>query len=480
MRLAISKLCFSLPDAPLAKYELRLDAATEDVKKIAGASGTHSDKFKRACSWVEGSLKQGGDLSSILKTPIEVRALAFMFNNSDVESRIKLSSAALQKMDEIKPKPGSLLVEAIFSHFLKYYDQLEDIRAVESWLMKVKDRRRELTGDLKHILGGDGPKWLARESHRQSRDFDEQVGQVRLDRYPSGRFLTLAKNIYYLGVLRGMQPNEDHPILQEVQKKSVYDSRYDGKSLLGHQALNILIENAPSGGVSDVWRNVVLAIGGDPRVPPSHPNYQKWWSQIKPQHKTKVEGWLSKLDLKLFLEALGDFSDQPGNEDLKRMYPARKHFMEGLLNKQLVTRTRLFLSCSAERYLKRIYKPEHLPNYSLVDDGDASLIHIQLGSAHIVEGSHNCRLWIYERLDPSAVVFDYSKRRVKYRELTGGLRDQMAKLGVLHRADITHIPYNFNWQNKAIDTLKDIGVPVDSKDVLSPDDHKKYKRRYGA
>jgi hypothetical protein len=225
--------------------------------------------------------------------------------------------------------------------------------------------------------------------------------------------------------------------------------------------------------------NVVLAIAGDPRVPPSHPKYLKWWSQIEPNLKVKVQGWLSKLDLRLFLEALHDFSRRPNNGDLLRMYPARKYFMEGLINKQLVTGTRLFLSTAAEGYLKRNYKPEHLPNYTLVD-GDRSLIYIQLGSVHIVEGSHNCKLWIYERLDPSAVVFDYSKKHLTYRSLTGGLSDKMGDLGIRTKASITHSPYNFNWQNKALTALQNLGVPIDSKDVLTLEDYRIYKRQYGA
>ena len=417
MRLSINRLPFILPDAPLAQYQKRLDAATLEVQKITRASGTHSGKFKRAFQRVQDSLRQGRNLVSLLQSPLELRALALLFK-TETASRIKLTPAVLDKINQIRAKPSSLLLESIFSHYLKHYDQLEDVAAVESWLMKGKEQRNELTKELMYILGGNGPKWLAEESHRQGKDFDEQVRQVGLDLYLTGRFLTVSKNIYYLDVLRGLEPNESHLILDEMQKKSVYESRYDEASLLGHQILRILVDKAPSSGVGDSWLNVVLAIGGDPRVPPSHPNYRKWWSQIDPRLKVKVQGWLSKLDLRLFLEALEDFSNLPRNEELKRMYPARKHFMEGLLNKQLVTGTRLYLSLSAESYLRRTYKPEHLPSYSVVTDQGKSLIHIQIGGVHLVEGSHSCQLWIYEALDPSAIVFDYAKTRVTYSSLT--------------------------------------------------------------
>lgn len=478
MKLNITRLKSSLPEVPLANYEPKMQKATEELRRIARASGTGSDKYKRAFKRVEDSIRQGLDLASVLNTSLDLRALALLFN-TETSGRIKLSRKVLEKIAGIRAKPSSLLLEAIFDYYLKRYDQLHDLAAVEQWLRDGKDRRGDLSANMKQLLGGNGPKWLAEESHRQGKDFDEQVKYVCLDRYISGRFLTVAKNIYYLDVLRGLEPNQSHPILDEMQKKSAYDSRYDERSLLGHQILTILIDKAPVSGVADTWLNVVLAIAGDPRVPLSHPNFVKWWSQIDSKLRMKVQGWLSKLDLRLFLEALEAFSNRSRNEELKRMYPARKHFMEGLLNRQLVTGTRLFLSAAAERYLKRNYKPEHLPNYSLVD-GDRSLIHIQLGGVHIVEGSHNCKLWIYEKLDTSAVVFDYSKKHLTYRSLTSELSDKMVNLSIPTKASITHSPYNFNWQNKALTALQGIGVPIDSKDVLSPEDYRIYKRQYGA
>lgn len=478
MKLSLKKLWFSLPDEPLSPYKERIDAATQEIKQLARESGTGSAKFKQAYERVLKALREGRDLNDVLWAPPDLRAFAVLIN-TEWASKIRLTKTVLQKINRLREKPTALLVDAIYSHYLTAYDTLSDVTAVESWLRVAKERRGRLSKEVSELLSGNGPKWLAEEAHRQSVDFDEQVGRVGLDYFRSGRFLTVAKNIYYLDVLRGLEPNQAHPLLDESQKRSVYDSRYDERYLLGHQILSILIEKAPVNAVGDTWLNVILAIAGDPRVPPWHPKYQKWWSQIDPHLKNKVQGWLSKLDLKLFLETLKDFSYQPGNEDLKRMYPARKHFMEGLLNKQLVTGTRLYLSPSAESYLKRIYKAEHLPNYSVVMDRGKSLIHIQLGGVHLVEGSHRCQLWIYEALDPSAIVFDYSESRVTYRSLTHDLSLSMQEKGLPHKANITHHP-PLSWQHRAIVALKEIGVQIESKDVLTSEDYHKYKRLYGA
>jgi len=478
MKLPVSKLNFSLSNAPFVECKKRMEAATEGAKKIAVGAGTGGLAYEKSFLKIKTALRQGKNLEGILVSPIDLRAMAFLFNDVDYVDRINLTPSLLQKVDEIRSQPSRLLVDAIYSHYLHKYDFLKFPLVVARWLKRAKNRRDGLSREVEHLLDDNGPKWLAEESQRQGRDFDEQVKRVELDLYRSGRFLTVAKNIYYLSVLSQLQPNENHLILEEMQKPSAYDSRYDEGSQLGHQILRILIEKAPLSEVSKIWLNVVLAIAGDPRVPSSHKKYRKWWSQIDRQLTNKVRGWLSKLDLKLFLEALKNFSYQVGNEELKRMYPARKQFMEGMLNKQLVTGTRLFLSHDAECYLKDNYKPEHLPSYSCVN-GAQSVIHIQLDSVQMIEGSHNCKLWIYERLDPSAIVFDYSKNQVSYQSLTGGLRDQMVMLGVYHKEDITHNPSNFNWQHKAIKALQDLGVAIEPKDVLMEGDYRKYKRLYG-
>jgi hypothetical protein len=292
--------------------------------------------------------------------------------------------------------------------------------------------------------------------------------------------MTVAKNIYFVEQLKGIPVNQPHALLDEVQKPSVYNSRFDEHSLLGHKVLEILISRAANTKVNDSWLHTVLAIAGDPRVPPGNPKYQKWWSQLDKKLHIIVQGWLSKLDLRLFLEALENFSCLSGNDELRRMFPSRKRFLEGLDDKHLVTNTRLYLSRNAERYLRNQYKREHLPSYSIIRNPDKSLIYVQLGDgdAHMVEGSHSCRLWIYRHLHDSAVVFDPSKTSVSYNELTRDLNIRMEILGCGAKAHITHHP-NITWQHNALTALNDIGIDIRAQEVLTVEDYKVYKRQFG-
>tara|TARA_R110000824_G_scaffold246390_1_gene435478 strand:- start:2833 stop:4275 length:1443 start_codon:yes stop_codon:yes gene_type:complete len=472
-KLRVNQLQFDLPEDIMTSYCQVMQTNTEQVLKLAQRSGTGSDKFKQAYQRFIGVLRQRGDIEQALNEPVDLRALAVALKTNNAMN-IKLCEKLFRKIDDIRSRPSSLLLEAVYSYYLKQYDKLGDLRSVEAWLRKSKAARGELDQYTAQILGGEGPKWLAETCHIQQIDFNACVDQVGLNNYISGRFLESAKNIYYLETLRQLDPGEKHEMLIEVQKKEVFESRYAEESLLGHEVLKILISRADARQIPDHWMNVIIAIAGDPRVSIHNERYIRWWSQIPQRLIAKVRGWLSKLDLRLFLEALKDFSTQPGKEELKRMYPSRKQFLEGLLKQELVTGTRLFLTYEAERYIKKHYKTEHLPSYSIVDGGSPKpLVYISLNDAHVVEGTHSCYFWVYERLAESAVVFNYNKRKFTYRELTVGLNERM--LREQHEGCYTAIQHNGNWQMKAAIALKELGVNIDASMLLTKADYQRYK-----
>ena len=161
------------------------------------------------------------------------------------------------------------------------------------------------------------------------------------------------------------------------------------------------------------------------------------------------------------------------------MFPSRKRFLEGLLDKKIITGTRLYLTSGFASYLRHNYKEEHLPEFSNVSTGSISVIHVQMGESHMIEGSHSCQLWIYRRLDPSAVVFDYTRTKVPYSALTQNLSLHMSRKGIPPQVNIVHNPSQFNWQHKAVAALNEIGVNVTIKDVLSDEDYLRYKRFHG-
>lgn len=478
MKINIDKLEFNLPKKPFGSLPKKMDILTDNIKLIGEKAGTSNEKFSKAESALISAIQNNQDLADALDEPIKVRALAIFLQMGSSET-IHLTESVFNKIDLLRPTPSALLIHSLYQHYLSIFDLLDNPAVVARWLRKAMDRKGLLKVFHKHLLSDSGPRWLAEQCISNDREFANELVHLNLGNYSSGRFFSVAKRFYYVERLKVIPVNLPDPLLLELQQQVTFESRYDEDFLLGHKALQILIGRAPDSGIHDSWLNVIMAIAGDPRVPKTNPSYQKWWSRISPSLNTKVRGWLSRLDLRLFLEALKNYSAQPKNTEFKRMFPSRKKFLEGLLDKELITGTRLYLSAGAKSYLHKNYDPTHLPNYSNIIDGSRSIIHVELGKAHMIEGSHNCYLWIYPKLDSSAIVFDYEKDRVTYSSLTRGLSYEMKRKRTPHKENIMHNPTRFAWQHKAIKTLSSIGINISPEDVLSQKDYSLYKRSYG-
>ena len=197
--------------------------------------------------------------------------------------------------------------------------------------------------------------------------------------------------------------------------------------MLGHEILRILIDRSPKEKVDEQWQGIILTIAGDPRMSKSSPRYQRWWTALSTQQIQKVRGWLLRFDLLLFLKVLEDYSQMNGKEDMNRMFPARKKFLEGLFDLGLVEDSRLFINQNAEYYLKKNYKKDELPYYSIVADPNRSMIYLKVKGKHMIEGTHNFKLWIYEDLPPDSQIFNLEEKYFAPKELTTKLESNFYK-----------------------------------------------------
>lgn len=479
MRINLKKLRFTIPENPFGKNTSLMLDLVNGLKQISKKAGTDNDSFKAAWRKVYNAVQANKNLENVIENKLDIRALGFALN-SKVGQQIQLTTSILDKIDFLTEKPSSLFLESFYQYYLSRYSSLINVAYTSEWLINARKKRKQSKWFDENLLSQDGPKWLAQQAIDKNRDFDFIVKEFELDQFQSGQFMELAQRIYFVEQLKNIPVNKPHDLLTEVQKKEVYESSFDSSELLGHKILKILIERAPSHDIHESWLNTIMSIAGDPRVPVSHPRYRKWWSHVSKDMSAKVKGWLSGLDLRLFLEALEDFSYSSYDPDMERMFPTRKKFLEGLYDKKLIKNTKLYMCKSMARFLKTKYKEEHLPDFSIVDDGEKSIIYVDLGSAHMIEGSHQCQLWIYRSLHESAPVLQYDKQRKSYRSLTKGLHEAMSNYGHGAYDYFTHSPANFSWQRRAVESLRDLRVPVTIKDVLTADDYRVYIRRFGA
>jgi hypothetical protein len=473
MKFFLSDSIYKSNIAVLKKQQIKL---AEITKK----AGTSNPKFDMAWNKLFVLLNTNLFEQYNIDDRFDVRALAIALNaNANLRNKINITKPLLDRVASVVPNGSSLFNDALYQYFLTDFDGIEDLDFVGQWLKNEREKKNQAHIYDKFILTSNGPITLAKDAIDNKLSFAHQTRRAELDGYASGQFLKRALSIYYVEQLKVIPVNQPDALLDEVGVPEVFNAKYDDNDLIGHKVLNILLERAPKQDVHESWQNTIIAIAGDPRIPNSHPNFLKWWSHIPEDQIKKVRGWLSKLDLKLFLEALEAFSESSFDADMKRMFPSRKKFLEGLHEAGAILETKLYLSRQAEHYILKNYKTEHIPEYSIVKDGDRSIIYAKLTHGHMVEGSHNCQIWFYESLDVSAHVLHYGKQTKSYHSLTGGLNRQMGLMSAGAIDHFTHTPQNFRWQHKSLNTLQQIGVKIQAADVLVASDYKAYKRIYG-
>ena len=474
----LRSLRFNIPDNPFASNAKKLTGLSDELKILTRRAGKDNDKFKLAWKKLFKAIQNKKSIETILIDKVDIRALGSALT-TEYKDKIRITENVLNRIDRIAEKPSSLFIQDFFQYYLNDFNRIDNINFVSQWLIKARETRKMNQLYDENLLSPNGAKWVADLAITKQKDFNQIIHELELDHFQSGQFMESAQMIYYVEQLRNIPVNQHDDLLLEVQKRDVFESKFNESELLGHQILKILIEKAPAHDIHDSWLNTVMAIAGDPRIPVGNPRYIKWWSHIDKNSASKVKSWLSGLDIKRFLEALEDFSYESNDSDMKRMFPARKKFLEGLHDKKLIKNTKLYLSRRMEYFLTQRYERRHLPNFSIIEDSEKSIIYVDLETAHLVEGSHQCQLWIYRTLHDSAPVLHYNKQRMSYRSLTMGLNESMERHGHGAYDYFTHSPTNFSWQRKAVQSLKDLSVPITMKDILTANDYRSYVRKFG-
>ena len=475
-------LSVEIPNGLFDPSKKLLDKHIKAVSQASDNALKSDPKLISASQALISAVKTGRGLISIINTKIDIRAFSILLAQKSFREEVVITSELLTKMDEIRPKLSIILYNAIFDYALKEFDRVDDCSVLLSWLVS---KRAEKGWDQLHddsVFSLNGPKWLANQANEEGKELKQIASECGLQYMTEGRFMQLAKTHHYIRQLETIPVNEPHPILEEVTAPDIFESMYDESLLMGHKIMQILIERAPSKNIHPSWLNVVLKNAGDPRVPESHSRYRKWWQYLTDMQRQKVRGWLSGLDLKLFLEAIANYAEYSRDEELKRMYPSRKAFLEGLFDQDLILETRLFVSVNADKYLKTHYKHDELPTYEILmskgEGAHKSLIYIKLPEGEMIEGSHSCYLRIFSPFTKTIPATDYNHKRFNYFTLTSQVDREVEKMMLPKRFKITHNP-ELTWQRKAVEALQQLGMRINAKDVLTTKDAKAFKKKFG-
>lgn len=489
------------PPLPTLRFELRdwqeqdfvsLHSNTKTLSEMAQSAGTGSRRFEEAKQALLEAARHGEQaLYERLRRPIDIRALSGLLGSeSDEAQQIQLTPQLVGRLTGPRHQLSTLTLLHLISAWFRRYDRFNNpqgLTALGSLLQSQLEQRQDghtgmLSLYIKHralLFAADAARQLATRAGAAC-NFETTIEQYGLATQSDSRLVTLARARYYLDRLKALPVGHYSPLLRKVTQPEIRDAPLDGE-LIGHAVLRSLISRAGASSVSDAWRNTILSIAGDPRVPQSHPSYLKWWSRLDPALINKVLGWLAGFDLKLFLSALEQYGDHTNDKELQRMYPARKRFLEGLLEQGGVNNTRLFISPRMKHYLRQSFEEEELPAYAIVRDS-RSMIYLDVDGVHILEGSHNRAIYGVPQLPKASQILDFGIREFHERDLGMGLLEQYEAEFNGNGGDqlqVTHHPENFNWQHKIIQYLQRQGVALDIEKLFTPDDYRRYKRIYG-
>lgn len=488
-------LTFELPDWKPSDFT-RIHDAEKKVKMIGRKVGTGSDLFQKACLKLLNIVlqKQPEKLVSNITSNVDVRAFTFLLGVS--EEFVRQFSLTRSQLDVLvtprNPISKLSLLQLIRAYFVRY-DTIANTQVLGEWRaficsqlsqLKLSAAPSDLTSYVKHatvLFSARGPSEVVAFAKNKQSDLDGVLRELGLNAFSNGRFLNLCRYQYYLETLKTIPIGADHEILNEVVKTEVINAHIDDSRLLGHAVLEILIDRSAGSAISSVWQNVILNIAGDPRVPTSSQNYQKWWVLLGEHRISLMRSWLSRFDLALFLKILQQSAMDSSHSDMERMFESRKCFMQGLLEQGLVSQSRLFLSENAISYLKRHYKQDILPEFARVDSKDTSMIYLNLsGKAHMLEGSHSFKLKLFDQLPSKSNLLDYSVTRFSDFSLRTSVVAQhfMEFKSVVGLKELTH-DVHLNWQHNAIRFLVGRGLSVSEYELIGAARYREYKSKFG-
>ncbi|MBB1346580.1 EH signature domain-containing protein [Pseudoalteromonas sp. SG45-2] len=474
------------------RFSQQWNSLTLQTKKIADGAG-QSEEFKA----LEQQVRQcvlSRDITQLKNTLLKrkgVRVLTQLWIDKEDVRKNSLNEETIDYIQAKHPKLGMSSLMNLISLVYRYFDALVEgniFNRLTQWLnqqieQRLKERKNSsdtilsVLNQAKWLFDLTAPKALVNLAKQNHLDLSEQLKKLRLNELPQGRFLDICHAQYYLDTLKEIPVGEQHDVLHELLKQDVATMPFEEGKRIGHIALEIIIDRS-AGAPSEIWQNFVLNLAGDPRIANTATNYRQWWKPIGESRVKAVTSWLAKEDLRLFLGAIEEYANYTGDEALNRMFPARKRFLEGLYEHGFVRNARLMLGNQAEHTVKRVLGKSLTTSYiNLRGMTQTSIIYLDCGDFHIIEGSHNFKLWIYMGL-PSEKLNDYSLSELNHSSLTHSFPQEFKKnypKGEL--MPIQHSPTS--WQKNAIDFLTQNGIELDLEKLFYKDEYRRYISRYG-
>lgn len=498
LELEFSKPRFSLPEWRPQDLQF-LQEQAHRLRHVSKSAGGASDALKKRATEILKAVASGHPLVQQVKSGKDIRALLMLWlhyneNGQLFAEKVPSSQALFKRFLAVRPCLSKLALHDLAQVYFNHFDRFPDLPLLCNYLQAQFAKQKfsgaqnllaNLSRHSKAVFNPNAPAAIVDLAIRQQRTLPDILSAYGVPE-TDGIFRERCTLLYYVSRLEQLKPGEESDLFAEVLQKKVVNAPYRDGLLIGHAVLNTLIGKVNQARVAmpENWMKIILTIAGDPRVPSSAASFQTWWRRLDQSYIDQVRGWLSRFDLDLFLRAFEAYANQNGDEDLRRMFPARKRFLEGLYEHGLIANTRLFIGTHAIEYLKQNYDAKELPVFAKLKHKDKSIIYMEVAGFHIIEGSHSAKFWVFDRLPARTNILNYNATTFSQSELGADLQrayDWEARINPNlngTRTGIVHHP-NITWQHKVVNTLEKLGIRLDVEKLLTPEDYRKYKQKYG-
>ncbi|MBE8146499.1 hypothetical protein IOD13_09380 [Brevibacterium casei] len=377
-----------------------------------------------------------------------------------------------------------LFVFALANMYFTYFDQLdiwdEGLFALTAELLQrgvAEQKDVQESGLVRAFrkypevcLGIAAPEKLARLVVDRDCDLLSVMREVGLGDFTAGRFAEFTRQRVYLDRITAADPRKPHAWLRELCDSDLVNAPTAGGLRFGHLVIEAMTA-VPVEAPSREWEGTILHIAGEPRARGTV-RWNTWWSRIPEDNVRRIITWLSGEDIRLFLEAVKIFGEKNGKSDLGRMFPDRERFLKRVA--RIESRSRNPIVCWSLGPVgdSRDYGRELRTDISQLvggNYGETAVIYMNCGGFHVVEGSHNFKLWIIKD-DPPELLADWKRDRIQGPEFLHALRTH-GREHQDHRA-LTHNVHK-KWISDALLFIEHSGTYVPPEAVMSPETYRK-------
>jgi hypothetical protein len=469
INLQLPQLTFNL-DETSGRSDLHIfQELTETFKKMGSGQPPQARWFHQRRHEMMEAVESGKKLKHILSAPSDIRVLIFLWSTNPLFiSKCPISKKHLKQIVHIKSTLSPSQIYGFIRLYFFYYDQIADLnffcKFIKDQLGMICSKKRlsqdmQIYCDQKEILFDPSLKNFWARYKKEGLNLKDICKKNHIPWDHTARFIIAAKYHVYVAPVEKLRLGTIDPIFNILTEPKNKNMPYDNQLTLAQTISMCMMDKASNKNMPDNWRKIILSLLGDPRMPKSSALYQKGWAGLTPNYEKQMHKWLSQMDMLVFLELLKEIGNQSGNEIIQRMFPARKSFLESLYQTGMILQTRLFLSNDAIDYIEMQYAPEDRPTYAHVSHKNKSIIYMQVGRVHLIEGTHNYSARLLDRLPKTSGITDQQKKKFVLTELATGL-DHNYQTEFQNSTHLYVVPHDIHnaWQRKLTEIFQSFDV----------------------